>query len=242
MRIAALYDVHGNLPALDAVLSDVDADHILCGGDLVAGPMPVQCLERLRERGATFIRGNTDKHVVSPWTEEPGLWRTRAQWDHERLTEEQLAFLASLPHPLSRDVDGLGSVLFCHGSPRSDEEIITAITPPKRLDPMLDGVRERVIVCGHTHVQFDRIVGDRRLVNAGSVGMPYEGEAGIACWVLLGPDVELRRSRYDVAAAVQAIRASGYPDAEEFVQEFILAPVSPQEATAHFEGLADPSL
>jgi diadenosine tetraphosphatase ApaH/serine/threonine PP2A family protein phosphatase len=139
-------------------------------------------------------------------------------------------------------VDGLGSVLFCHGSPRSDEEIITAITPPKRLDPMLDGVREQVIVCGHTHVQFDRIVGDRRLVNAGSVGMPYEGKAGIACWALLGPDVELRRSHYDVESAAEAIRASGYPDAEEFVQEYILAPESAEEATAHFEGLADPSL
>ena len=170
------------------------------------------------------------------------MWQTRAQWDHERLTEEQLAFLASLPHPLSRDVDGLGSVLFCHGSPRSDEEIITAITPPKRLDPMLDGVREQVIVCGHTHVQFDRIVGDRRLVNAGSVGMPYEGAAGIACWALLGPYVELRRSHYDIESAAEAIRASGYPDAEEFVQEYILAPASAEEATAHFEGLADPSL
>jgi diadenosine tetraphosphatase ApaH/serine/threonine PP2A family protein phosphatase len=243
MRIAALYDVHGNLPALDAVLSELAADHhILCGGDLVAGPMPVQCLERLREQGATFIRGNTDQHVVSPWTEEPGLWRTRAQWDHERLTEEQLAFVRGWPHPLRLDVDGLGAVLFCHGSPRSDEEILTAITPPKRLDPILDGVREQVIVCGHTHVQFDRIVGDRRLVNAGSVGMPYEGKAGIASWALLGPDVELRRSHYDVESAAEAIRASGYPNAEEFVQEFILAPASAEEATAHFEGLSDPSL
>jgi predicted phosphodiesterase len=242
MRVAALYDVHGNLPALEAVLSEVDADVILSGGDVVLGPMPSECLERLRERGATFIRGNTDRHVVSPRTEEPGLWQSRAQWDHERLTEEQLAFLATLPHPLSRDVDGLGSVLFCHGSPRSDEEIITAITPPKQLDPMLDGVREQVIVCGHTHAQFDRIVGDRRLVNAGSVGMPYEGEAGIACWALLGPYVELRRSHYDVDSAAEAIRASGYPDAEGFVQEYVLAPASAEEATAHFEGLADPSL
>jgi diadenosine tetraphosphatase ApaH/serine/threonine PP2A family protein phosphatase len=242
MRVAALYDVHGNLPALEAVLREVDADVILSGGDLVLGPMPSECLELLRERGATFIGGNTDRHVVSPGTEEPGMWRTRAQWDHDRLSEEQLAFVRSWLHPLSLEVDELGPVLFCHGSPRSDEEIITAITPPKRLDPMLDGVREQVIVCGHTHVQFDRLVGDRRLVNAGSVGMPYEGKAGIACWALLGPDVELRRSHYDVESAAEAIRASRYPDAEEFVQEFILAPASAEEATAHFEGLADPSL
>lgn len=242
MRVAALYDVHGNLPALEAVLREVDADVILSGGDLVLGPMPSECLELLRERGATFIRGNTDRHVMSSGTEEPGMWRTRAQWDHDRLSEEQLAFVRSWPHPLGLEVDGLGPVLFCHGSPRTDEEIITAITPPKRLDPMLDGVREGLIVCGHTHVQFDRLVGDRRLVNAGSVGMPYEGEAGIACWALLGPDVELRRSRYDVDSAAKAIRASSYPDAEEFVQEYLLAPASAEEATAHFEGLADPSL
>jgi diadenosine tetraphosphatase ApaH/serine/threonine PP2A family protein phosphatase len=241
MVVAALYDVHGNLPALEAVLSEVDADVILSGGDLVLGPMPSECLERLRERGATFLRGNGDRAVaggVGP--DDP--WAERVRWVRQQLSEEQLAFVRQWPHPLGLEVDGLGPVLFCHGSPRSDEEILTAITPPKRLDPILDGVREQVIVCGHTHVQFDRIVGDRRLVNAGSVGMPYEGEAGIACWALLGPHVELRRSRYDAEAAAAAIRASGYPDAEEFVQEYILAPASAEEATAHFEGVADPSL
>jgi diadenosine tetraphosphatase ApaH/serine/threonine PP2A family protein phosphatase len=243
MRVAALYDVHGNLPALEAVLSEVDTDHhIVCGGDLVAGPMPVQCLERLRERGATFIRGNTDRAVAGGAGGDDDPWAERVRWVREQLNEEQLAFVRSWPHPLSLEVDRLGPVLFCHGSPRSDEEIITAITPPKRLDPMLDGVREEVIVCGHTHVQFDRLVGDRRLVNAGSVGMPYEGEAGIACWALLGPDVELRRSRYDVDSAAEVIRVSSYPDAEEFVQEYLLAPASAEEATAQFEGLADPSL
>jgi len=241
MQVAALYDVHGNLPALEAVLSEVDADVILSGGDLVLGPMPSECLERLRERGATFIRGNGDR-VVSGGAGADDPWAERVRWVSEQLSEEQLAFVRQWPHPLGLEVDGLGPVLFCHGSPRSDEEILTAITPPKRLDPILDGVREQVIICGHTHVQFDRIVGDRRLVNAGSVGMPYEGEAGIACWALLGPHVELRRSRYDAEAAAAAIRASGYPDAEEFVQEYILAPASAEEATAHFEGVADPSL
>jgi diadenosine tetraphosphatase ApaH/serine/threonine PP2A family protein phosphatase len=243
MKVAALYDVHGNLPALDAVLSEVDAGHhVLCGGDLVAGPMPGQCLERLRERGATFIRGNTDRAVAGGAGGDDDPWAERIRWVREQLSEEQLAFVRQRPHPLSLEVDGLGPVLFCHGSPRSDEEIMTAITAPKRLDPILDGVREQVIVCGHTHVQFDRIVGDRRLVNAGSVGMPYEGEAGIACWALLGPHVELRRSRYDVGAAARAMRASGYPDVDDFLEEYIVAPASADEATAHFEGLADPSL
>jgi len=158
MRVAALYDVHGNLPALEAVLSEVDtAHHIVCGGDLVAGPMPVQCLERLRERGATFIRGNTDRAVAGGADGDDGPWAERVRWVREQLNEEQLAFVRSWPHPLSLEVDRLAPVLFCHGSPRSDEEIITAITPPKRLDPMLDGIREEVIVCGHTHEAHHRV-------------------------------------------------------------------------------------
>jgi diadenosine tetraphosphatase ApaH/serine/threonine PP2A family protein phosphatase len=132
-------------------------------------------------------------------------------------------------------------VLFCHGSPRSDEEIVTAVTPPKRLDPMLDGVLEKTIVGGHTHVQFDRRVGDRRLVNAGSIGLPYEGESGIACWALLGPEVGLRRARYDVQRAVDALADSGYPDADGAVRGFLLEPSSAEEATAHFEAVAERS-
>jgi predicted phosphodiesterase len=238
MRIAALYDIHGNLPALEAVLAEVDADVILAGGDVVLGPMPGECLELLRERGATFIRGNCERYVVHPPEPDEDVWNSRARWVHDELSEEQLAFLAGLPHPLSLEVDGLGPVLFCHGSPRSDEEILTAITPPKRLDPILDGVQEQVVVCGHTHVQFDRLVGETRIVNAGSVGMPYEGVAGVACWALLGSDVELRRSHYDAEAAAAAIRATGLPGAHEFADEYVLAPTSAEEATAHFERAA----
>ena len=157
---------------------------------------------------------------------------------HEQLDDEDLAFLRELPHPLPLEVDGLGEVLFCHGSPRSDEEILTAITPPKRLDPILDGVTQDVVVCGHTHAQFDRLVGDRRLVNAGSVGMAYEGEPGIAAWALLGPTVELRRTRYDVEAAAALVRETGFPEAHELVNEALLHPPSAEEVTAHFEHLA----
>jgi diadenosine tetraphosphatase ApaH/serine/threonine PP2A family protein phosphatase len=241
MRVAALYDVHGNLPALEGVLAEVDAEVILAGGDVVLGPMPGECLERLQERGATFIRGNCERLVVSPPELAEDLWDARARWVHEQLEDEQLAFLAGLPLLASLEVDGLGPTLFCHASPRSDEEILTAITPPKRLDPILDGVRERTVVCGHTHVQFDRLLGDRRLVNAGSVGMAYQGKAGVACWALLGPDVDLRQARYDAEAAAAAIRTSGLPGADEFAEEYVLHPTSPEEATAHFEGIADRS-
>jgi len=121
-----------------------------------------------------------------------------------------------MPITMRLEITGLGATLFCHGSPRSDEEILTAITPPKRLDPMLDGVREEVIVCGHTHIQFDRRLGDRRLVNAGSVGMPWEGEAGLACWALLGPDGLVRDGGPMVVAGALGLYAlirspSGHP-------------------------------
>jgi predicted phosphodiesterase len=238
MRVAALYDVHGNLPALEAVLAEVDADTILVGGDVALGPMPKETLSLLRDRGATFIRGNCDREVATP-SEGEELWTRRARWVHEQLDGEELAFLRDLPHPLPMEVDGLGEVLFCHGSPRSDEEILTAITPPKRLDPILDGVTQNLVVCGHTHAQFDRLLGDRRLVNAGSVGMAYEGEPGIAAWALLGPTVELRRTPYDVEAAAALVRETGFPEAEELVNDALLHPPSAEEVTAHFESLAD---
>jgi putative phosphoesterase len=240
MRVAALYDVHGNLPALESALEDVDevgVDLLLSGGDLLLGPQPAECLELLRARDATFIRGNCDRAVIdgADWGDP---WADRIEWTTGRLSKEQVEFVQAWRETLSLDVDGLGAVLFCHGSPRSDEEIITAITPPKRLDPILDGVLENVIVCGHTHVQFDRMVGDRRLVNAGSIGLPYEGESGIAPWALLGPDVELRRSRYDVQLSLEALDATGYPDADGQVRGFLLEPSSAEEATAHFETAA----
>jgi putative phosphoesterase len=239
MRVAALYDVHGNLPALEAALADVDeagVDLLLSGGDLLLGPQPAECLELLRVREATFIRGNCDRAVTDGAGGDP--WVDRIEWTARRLSREQVEFVRGWPEIARTEVDGLGAVLFCHGSPRSDEEIITALTNPKRLDPILDGVRENVIVCGHTHVQFDRTVGDRRLVNAGSVGLPYEGQAGLACWALLGPDVELRRPSYDVQLAVDAITASGYPDVDGQVRGFLLEPSSSEEATAHFESVA----
>jgi len=238
MRVAALYDVHANLPAVEAVLAEVDADTILVGGDAVLGPMPKETLSLLRDRGATFIRGNCDREVATPGEGEE-LWTRRARWAHEQLDDEELAFLGDLPHPLPMEVDGLGEVLFCHGSPRSDEEILTAITPPKRLDPILDGVSQNLVVCGHTHAQFDRLVGDRRLVNAGSVGMAYEGEPGIAAWALLGPTVELRRTPYDVEAAAALVRDTGFPEADELVNQALLHPPSAGEVTAHFESLAE---
>jgi len=161
------------------------------------------------------------------------------RWSAEQLEPGRRDWLAALPDTQSVAVDGLGPVLFCHGSPQSDDEILTAISPEQRVAAAIAGVAERVVVCGHTHVQFDRQVAGRRLVNAGSVGMPYEARPG-AYWALLGPDVELRRTDYDLEAAAEAIRATGFPDAEGLAAENVLTVPSAEEATRQFEGMARP--
>ena len=225
MRVAALCDVHGNLHALEAVLAELqgeEADAIVFGGDLAAGPLPAETLERiesLREQ-ALFVRGNADR--------EPG------DWVASRLDERQLRFLADLPETQELEVDDLGRTLFCHGSPRSDSEILTAVTTEERLREILAGVGPRVVVCGHTHHQFDRVVDGVRVVNAGSVGMAYEGRPG-AYWALLGPDVELRRTEFDFEAAAEAFRTSGFPDGAEHAETLYRNPPSAREVAEYFE-------
>jgi putative phosphoesterase len=225
VRVAALSDVHGNLPALEAVLADLEREHvdeIVCGGDTCAGPMPREALELLQARGARFVRGNADRLLDG--------------WPADRLPEAQRAWLRELPLSLSLEVDGLGAVLFCHATPRSDEEIVTRLTPEEAVAAALDGVEERVVVCGHVHEQYDRRVGHHRIVNAGSVGLPYEGRAA-AFWMLLGPDVEHRATEYDLAAALDAMRATGYPDLDEHLRESLLEPADPDEISRYFESL-----
>jgi predicted phosphodiesterase len=242
VRVAALYDVHGNLPALEAVLAEIDeleVDAVVVGGDVCIGPMPRESLERLLALGerALYLRGNGDRELTGAQEAGGDLWAERTRWSAEQLERGQLAWLAALPDTQTVEVDGLGPVLFCHGSPRSDEEILTRISPEERVAAAVAGVGEATVVCGHTHVQFDRPVAGKRLVNAGSVGMPYEAEPG-AYWALLGEDVELRRTPYDLEAAAEAIRATGFPEAAELAAENVLAVPSADEATEHFERLA----
>lgn len=226
MRVAALCDVHGNLPALEAVLADVaslEVDAIVCGGDVVFGPFPRECLERLIDLGAVFVRGNADRVPAD---------KTGSSWVAERLDPLSLEFLHELPESVSLD-----GVLYCHGSPRSDEEILTRISPDERIRAALAGVEERLVVGGHTHVQYEREVDGVRLANAGSVGMPCEGRHG-AFWALVdGLDVELRRTPYALEAATAVIRASGFPDAEDMCS-MLLDPKDPDEVSAHFESIA----
>jgi putative phosphoesterase len=225
MRVAVLSDVHGNVDALEAVLAELEGegvDSVVFGGDIAAGPRPLETLARIELLGerALFVRGNADR--------EPG------DWVAERLSEEQRRFLADLHGTQLLEVDGLGPTLVCHGSPRSDSEILTAVTSEERLREILAGVDAAVVVCGHTHHQFDRIVDGVRLVNAGSVGMAYEGRPG-AYWALLGSDVELRRTEYDYEAAAEAFRTTGFPDGAEHAETLFGNPPSALEVAEHFE-------
>lgn len=247
--VAAISDLHGNLPALEAVLREIEQigpELIVVGGDIATGPMPRETLDAVLALGnrARLIRGNADRELVALWDalargEEPsddgmgGL----ITWAARQVRGEQRDVLASLPQTLEVEIAGLGRTLVCHGSPRSDEEIITAISPEDRLEPMLDAQSATVVVRGHTHVQFDRVVSGRRFVNAGSVGMPYEDRPG-AYWALLGPTVELRRTGYDFGVAAGLVRSTTMPGADEFARENILSPPSAADATAHFERLA----
>ena len=228
MRVAALCDVLGNLPALEAVLAEVvslEVERIVCGGDVVAGPFPQECLDRLREADAVFVRGNADRE--SPRA-PAGTW----EWVAGELDAPSLAFLAGLPLTVSLD-----GVLYCHGSPRDDDEILTKVSPDERFRAALAGVEERVVVGGHTHVQFEREVAGIRFVNAGSVGIPYEGKPG-AFWALLdGAEVDLRHTPYAVDAAAVAIRATSYAGADQ-IAGWLLEPQDPDEVSAYFESVA----
>jgi predicted phosphodiesterase len=232
VRVAALYDIHGNAAALEAALADLPEDAaIVIGGDTAIGFKPVRTLELLDALGdrAHWIRGNGDR-IGS----ETGIWGERQAFAVEQIGEERAQALAALPATLTLDVDGLGPTLFCHGSPRSDEESITRVTSDDRLAEIVAGTVEGTIVCGHTHQQFDRSIGDKRVVNAGSIGMPYEGRPA-AFWVLLGPDVEHRSSDYDTAATVATIESSGYPDPGEVIEVVFADPPDPNEVSEYFE-------
>ena len=243
MRVAALYDVHGNLPALEAVLAEPEvqgANVIVIGGDFAAGPMAAETVDRLRGLGARarFLRGNAERDLAELDSQpDEELGARRLAWVRRRLGSARLEFVRGLPAHVSVEVEGLGAALFCHGSPRSDLEILTRETPEERLRDAVAGVEARLVVCGHTHSQFVRDSGGVTVVNAGSVGLPYEERPG-AYWALLGPRLEHRRTEYDVQAAAAAYRSTAFPEADEYARETLLEPESPGAAIEFFEQLA----
>jgi predicted phosphodiesterase len=232
LRVAALADVHGNAPALEAVLADVEReapDLIVFCGDLTWGPLPEETLALVRPLGARFVRGNADRTLVSPDDEAS----ERQRFLLERHDAAAREFVGGFEEAVVVDVDGLGPTRFCHGSPRSDEELVTEETPVERVREFLAGVQEDAVVTAHTHVSYERVVDGVRLLNPGSVGLPYEGAPG-AYWALLGPGVEHRRTEYDLEGADRRIRAGGGPFAD-LTMELLRSPPTRAEAIQHAE-------
>jgi putative phosphoesterase len=236
-------DVHANAVALEAVLRDVSAerpDLVVCGGDLTWGSLPEETwrlVEPLLD-STIFVRGNAERALA----EAAGKRRdgkddeltARERWLLDRHSAELLDFLESFVEAAVVRVDGLGPVRFCHGSPRSDEELVTFATPDTRMRALMEGVPERVLVTAHTHIQFEREVAGVRSINPGSVGMPYEGRSGAAYWALLGPDVELRHTEYDVDEAVRRYHATDDPSVDLMV-ELLLTPPTREEVVEDAE-------
>lgn len=248
VRVAALYDIHGNLPALEAVreeLRQAGVDQVVIGGDIVPGPMPRETLSRLLELDLPvhFILGNGELATLAQMAaldpDEVTYWGTTSgapppeevraiyRWTAQQLQPDYEPVLASWPKTVRLEIDELGSAVFCHATPRNETEIFTRMTSEEKLVPLFEGLGASMILCGHTHMQFDRMIGQTRVVNAGSVGEPF-GEPG-ADWVVLGPDVELKHTPYDLTQAAERIRATHYPRAEEFAARDVLNPPSEQE-------------
>lgn len=230
MRVAALYDIHGNLPALEAVLREIDNEKVDCliiGGDVVAGPFPNETLALLHNITTPkhFILGNAESDVLRVLARKDvnGLSERaneEARWVAGILTPTHAHLLSSWKETLSLDTDVWGNILFCHGTPRSDAEIFTSLTPAEILVPVFESVAESTVICGHTHMQFDREIGAVHVINAGSVGMPF-GRTG-ADWLLIDSEIKFKHTNYDIHSAAERICNSEYPHAEDFVENYVL--------------------
>lgn len=248
MRVAVLNDIHGNLPALEAVLPEADAagvDAVVLGGDFVDGPLQSETLEVLDSLGerAVWLRGNCERNVVEvfdgTFKETGAEHQAGTVWGGRQLTRAWRDRLAALPMTVTLEVEGLGPVLFCHATARDDEELVLVDSPEEWFTEGFEGTDEPLVVLGHTHMPFDRLAAGRRFVNAGSVGMPYGPPGAAAYWAVLGPDVTLRRTPYDARAAADRLSRSGWPGTAAFVEENVLAgPPTDTEALAVFTGIA----
>lgn len=241
-RVAVLSDVHANMPALDAVLAQVAAcgvDLVVFNGDLLWGVEPELAAAAVRGLGdrALCVRGNGERFALGLATGEREPRNARDVWISSRHTAPVAELVAAMPFSVRVEVLGLGAVRFCHGSPRSDHEVVTPATPPERFAELSAAVDEPTLVTGHTHMQFDRAVAGRRSVNPGSVGLPFHhGGPGVAYWALLGPDVELRQTPYDPAESIARAERAGDPGAGTYAS-LLLTPPTPEEITSEVECL-----
>lgn len=240
--VAVLSDVHGVLPVLEAVLAEPDvrtADLVVVTGDHASGPQPTAVLDRLLAEGdrVLLVRGNADRELVALRRgEDVEIPDEITPWAAEQLSASHVELLAGLPHPLVLDVDGFGPVVFCHGTPRRDDEIVLVDSPLPRFAEAFSGLTpdQQTVVCGHTHMPFVRLVDRRLVVNSGSVGMPYGRPGG--SWVLLRDGgVALRHTPVDVDAAVAAVvGGSSYPDRQAWADEYVRAVNSDADALRAF--------
>lgn len=244
--VAVLSDIHAVLPALEAVLAEPavrDADAIVLTGDIATGPQPTRTLDLLVELGerVRWVKGNCERDLVAlARGEEATMPIPIGPWAAAQLSPERIDLLDRLPATLTLDVRGLGSVLFCHATPRDDEEFVFVDSGLRRWGEVLANVPDDVstVVCGHTHMPFVRLADRRTIVNAGSVGMPY-GPAG-AQWVLLADGaIQLRRTEFDRDDAAAAIETdSSFPEIASWVDFFVRNPPSDAEALATFKAMA----
>jgi putative phosphoesterase len=229
VRIAAIADIHGNLPALEAVLADIERekpDLIVVCGDVASGPMPSETIDVLRKLdNARFVRGNADRGLIDEFDgrQQSPMPGPHVDWCSKQLREEQRDFLASFEPAILVE-----RVLFCHAVPANDTDVFTAETPDDRVRELMAGVDASTVVCGHTHMQFDRIVDGLRIVNPGSVGMTY-GRPG-AYWAVITPEVEMRRTEYDLESAAERIRTKDWAGADEFARDNVIKPPSVEDA------------
>ncbi|MCH4171132.1 MAG: metallophosphatase family protein [Lactobacillus sp.] len=247
MKVAALYDIHGNYPALEAVLTEltyVKPDIIVIGGDIVSGPMSAQTLDRLlalqKTANVIFIRGNGDRKVVAasksskriPLTNLVKPGKAKQYWVAQQLTKRQLAFLENLKPTASIPLKSIGDTLFCHATPYSDSDVFTPKSDARTVAKLFSQVPESIIVCGHTHLQFKLKIGQKTIYNAGSVGMPFAEQPG-AYWLLLDSNqhkIQFRRTAYDLDRAAEILRTSGDPQIEFFIERKLRHVPTPQVA------------
>ena len=229
MKLAALYDIHGNVPALEAVLKEckmAGVDRLIIGGDVLVGPMSATCLDLLNafEIPSSFIMGNCDEAVIElrkygKTSKVPARVIDNVTFSARELTDAQIEEVSKWPLTIRMSLENIGEVLFCHATPENNTDIFTIRTPEKDLIERfnLDGVD--LVVCGHTHMQFDRQVGSTRIVNAGSVGMPF-GLRG-ANWLLFDNGLQFKHTTYHYDLAAKVIQTSSYPDKDNFIQNHI---------------------
>lgn len=239
---AVLSDIHGVLPVLESILAEPEvaaADRIVVTGDHASGPQPVEVLDLLAALGekAVLVRGNADRELAAvargASIEVPD---EVVPWAAAQLTPEQVSLLEGLPHPVTLEIKGFGTVLCCHGTPRDDEEVVLVDSRLERWAEVFASLPDevRTVLCGHTHMPFVRLVDRRLVINPGSVGMPYGRPGGN--WALLRDGVvSLHRTVIDIEATIERIVAeSTYPNRRAWAEYFIRSAASDVEALTVF--------